>query len=239
MPADDELFTEEDIKGGDDEAAGEGAPPPKKGGDDESALLAEASAAAAEHGLMVPDDAADCEEWVQHFITAAKTHGATKDKVKSEDEETTPEDDMAGAAPEPQMVAMSLRVQKLEAELGARKAADVLGDIKFIRETTPWALPEKEANAYRDRVQTKQLSLVNDETAMSLDLARIDALKRAAEGYARKAGLLTQQTQMSAAPEAVPHPAGSWDEDVAKGSQEVLDEMMKLGNLQPVTNGKK
>jgi hypothetical protein len=212
------------------------APTDQMGDDNEGGLMAKASEIVAGLGIMV--DAAACEnpeDWIKHLITAANTHKTTKDMAKAEAEPNLTNEPEGESMPEPQMVAMSLRMQKLEAELAKTRASELLGDINYIQKTMPFVLSKEEADNYRKAITTKQLSLVDDAAVELNEIkAQIGALKKAAVAYAKKGGLQDVQVALSLNSAPVNPPDGMWEEteeQKAEGQKKATALMKELAGL--------
>ena len=257
-----DLFDEKDVGGTDegagdddnldaddsaDEGMGEGA-----GGDSEAAKVKEASAEAAELGIIVPDDAESCEEWVEHFITAVKTHKATKGAEGGADMGGgNPEGtESGGAAPaEEPMTTISMsqadqaRVATLERELTETKKH--LGQTQkvaanaLLKDTMARVDAVARSGAV-DRAQVEEWKQVLTSKQMSLLSGKDPAIRKVVtelacyERIAKNGGsLLQNRTDMSRTHGEAPPP---WYFDEAKEAEkskeqkEVTDEMITMAN---------
>jgi len=191
MVKDPEMFEEEETAG--DEGAGdnEGAEGEEGGGGGDSsktAMLKEASAEASELGIIVPEDVANANEWVEHFITAVKSHKQTKNMNETETPEPAPGAENGGAPQEePQAVSMSIKQHQERIDLLEGFAADQvysrmnqLVDDMIVKGQVP---PVKGAG-WKEVLGKKRLSLLpgKHDNEVANVLSQLDLAKELPEG---------------------------------------------------------
>lgn len=230
---DDDLFGKDDVTGGGDDAgpidddddadpddAGDDdADMTPDGGDSKEALISEASAEAAELGIMVPDDADTPEEWIEHFVTAVKTHKATKDTGDATADAGAPDAAGAGATPvEEPMTTVSMSMyetlkkenetmkrdieeHKTTADRLSKVAAnallkDTLGRVNALVKTG--VVSPARVAGWKQTLESKQMSLLTGKDGA---IRKVITELAFAEEMAKDGGhdLLANRTDMSAA----------------------------------------
>lgn len=240
----DDLFTEGDVAGdAGDAGAGEGdleaeGDPAESGlgddaGDSKAALISEASAEAAELGIMVPDDATDFEEWIEHFVTAVKTHKSTKANGADTSADAGAGDAAGGAdanatpVEEPMTTVSMSMVETLKKDLEAEKQTtsrlskvaanallkDTLGRVDALARTG--VVTRARVEGWKQILESKQMSLLTGKDAA---IRKVITEIAFAEEMAKDGGanLLKNRTDMShASGEATP----PWYFDEAKEAE--------------------
>lgn len=213
---------------GDNDAGGGG------GGSGMTALLKEASAEANELGIMVPDDATDAEEWIEHFITAVKTHKGTKAMAEPA---APPADDISAATTEPkeepQAVSMSMskadqdRIERLEgfaADQVFGRMGQVVDDLIGKGQITP-----VKGNAWKETLGKKRLSLLpgKHDNEVANVLSQLELAKEVPEGTFWSTEEKTARLSRKASPADAPaHVDFTKGDEAPSGDQvqKILDE---------------
>ena len=241
--------TEDDFKPGDVEdedgkdAAGAGAVPPDTEAPQENgtmAMMKEATAEAAELGVMVPEDCATPKEWIEHFVTAIKTHKATKSAAEP------PVDDTSTAAPEvtpkeeQPAVTMSLeqqkayesRIQALEQDSSEQRLRNMNAIVDNL--VTAGRVTNATGKTMKETLTKKQLSLLpgrQDQEIYSI-LAKVELAKETPEGTfwtpeEKKAQLSLKGAKLETPPNFDREDAGGdvKDQDAVK---KILDEQFNV-----------
>lgn len=203
----DELFTDDEI--GDDEEGSEETPTETVADDSPDEMLAKASEAAKVLGIVV-EESKNAKDWIAHFVTAALTHKATKDKENGAEEEPKVDDSMAMQETPQVGVAMS-----------AVDLAKALSDERLeSRKRLIHALVKKgkatpaQGKAWLEVLEPKRLSLASSypDSDVAKALAQIDMAKSIPAGTFMADG----DVQLSAAQPAKP-PEYAVDTEAAKG----------------------
>ena len=168
----DDLFTDDEI--GDEDESGEETETPAVEETDEPDFLAKASEAAKELGIVV-DAGQSPKDWIKHFVTAALTHKATKDKESGAGEEPPVDDSMA--MQETPQVGVAMSAANLAKELSDTKLALRKREIAALvkrGKATP-----AQGKAWIDVLEPKRLSLASSypESDVAKALAQIDMAK--------------------------------------------------------------
>ena len=201
----DELFDDTEVSG--DTPSGDDAPAetpgPSEGSEDQ--LLQDASAAAAKKGIMVPADAKNCKEWIQHFITAMNTHQATSDQAAagagsandmSMDSQATMEQPQVGVAMSAAQVAhVNWQTGQLADERLAFRKRQISALVKKGKATPA------QAKQWLGVLDAKRLSLASATPSGDVNrvLAQIDLAKSIPEGTYSDVGESTTQLSATAA----------------------------------------
>jgi hypothetical protein len=222
-----DLFDDAELDGGGDDTTYTPDEAPAPAEDDEASMLSEASTEAAELGIVVPEGSKDCKSWIEHFITAVKSHKATK----ANGDTAPPAGPVPGDEPvveQAPMMQMSLASCKdpltraLLAEKLERAQKDRTAKLEWL--TKSGFLPKAEADALGKQSAAARFS-VDTKTGKAVPAtvdAEIDRLVRLAKKHGGSA--YTQQLSLSTA-HAEPQPA---DDTPEARSQAVIEEMANM-----------